>query len=212
MRFTILLPMVISLAVLPNISFAQNKDTLQYKVVQQHQNKPRAPAVNKRVVYKTGAVIRKAPTNGLALRFGGVSFIFNEGLYYRHVNQVYTVVRPPVGLRVSYLPNGYEHIIIKGRPYYFLQGIYYVFDNGDYRVIEEPISDDTDSDSPSQILVQSVETASNTSFQLGKAYDSLPQGAQSVLVNDQQYFKYHDIYFLPQSSGNSVYYLAVKLE
>ncbi|GAC22318.1 hypothetical protein GMES_0003 [Paraglaciecola mesophila KMM 241] len=43
------------------------------------------------------------------------------------------------------------------------------------------------------------------------AYDSLPQGAEPVSQNGQQYFKYRDIYFLPQSSNAGVHYLAVKL-
>ena len=54
------------------------------------------------------------------------------------MKQGYKVVRPPVGLRVSYLPAGYERIVVGSSAYYFSQGIYYVFDNGGYRVIDEP--------------------------------------------------------------------------
>ena len=144
------------------------------------------PVVKKRVVYKTGALVRKAPVNSISLRFGGVSFVFHEGLYYRHVKQGYKVVRPPVGLRVGYLPAGYERIVVKGSAYYFAQGIYYVFDNGGYRVIDEPVY-------------------------LDNTYDT-GVSIESVIQNGQQYFKYYDIYFLPQSSNAGVHYLAVKLD
>ena len=102
-----------------------------------------------------------------------------------------------------------------GSSYYFFQGIYYVYEAGNYRVIDEPASFVTSSNNSSNanvIISQDEVNAENLSFQLGKAYSALPQGAQSVIVNGQQYFKYEDVYFLPQSSNNTVHYLAVKLE
>ena len=107
--------------------------------------------------------------------------------------------------------------MVRGNPLYFSLGIYYVFDNGYYRVIAEPTSDVIYSDNVSHVVAQSIETqqdmsAKSSDFQLGKAYSSLPQGAQSVVVSGQQYFKFRDIYFLAQSSGYSVHYLALKLD
>ena len=227
MKLTMLLPIVMSLVVLPNISAAQSKEALhrdaqnnqvQHKEVKQHKSSHHEPVVvHKRVVYKTGSVMRKAPKNGLTIRFGGASFIVNDGIYYRHLNNGYTVVRPPIGLKVRSLPKGYERIVVRGNPLYFSLGIYYVFDNGYYRVIAEPTSDVIYSDNVSHVVAQSIETqqdmsAKSSGFQLGKAYSSLPQGAQSVVVSGQQYFKFRDIYFLAQSSGNSVHYLALKLD
>tara|TARA_R110002012_G_C11636005_1_gene610199 strand:- start:1086 stop:1799 length:714 start_codon:yes stop_codon:yes gene_type:complete len=232
-----LLPLVISLSALSPLSQAQyknerhngdvvvkmvtdkkvvNKKVLVKKTVV-HAPSVHKPVVKKRVVYKTGALVRKAPVNSISLRFGGVSFVFHEGLYYRHVKQGYKVVRPPVGLRVGYLPAGYERIVVRGSAYYFAQGIYYVFDNGAYRVIDEPayLGDEYVSEDNS-VVANSLEyqpsTANNTGYELGKAYDSLPQGVESVIQNGQQYFKYRDIYFLPQSSNAGVHYLAVKLD
>lgn len=155
---------------LPNISSAQRQPEVHHVMASKH-----APAVkHKRVVYKTGKVVRKAPTNGLPIHFDGVSFIFNNGLYYLHINNGYTVVRPPVGLKVRSLPKGYERIVVRGKPCYFALGIYYVFDNGYYRVIDEPIRDVTYSDSVSQVVSESVETqqgagVNRKNFQLGKA-------------------------------------------
>ncbi|MEH6711773.1 MAG: DUF6515 family protein [Paraglaciecola polaris] len=211
MKLTVLLPVVMTLAVLPNISAAQSREA------HQHRNETHGPVVvHKRVVYKTGAVVRKAPTNSIALRFGGVSFMFNNGLYYRHMNNGYKVVRPPVGLKVRHLPNGYERIVIQSRPYYFAQGIYYVFDNGDYRVIDEPSTQVIYRDSSPVVVSQSIETQNGNASQrfgyvLGNTYDELPSGVQLVSVNKQQYFQYRDIYFIPQSSAGEVRYLAVKL-
>lgn len=232
-----LLPLTVSLMVAPLLGHAQHRDERQ----EQHQNKQHtAPVVvnktvvnkavvnrvatknhmaHKRVVYKTGAVVQRAPAKGVSLRFGGLSFIFHDGLYYRHYKQGYKVVRPPVGLTVRYLPAGYERIVARGRTYYFAQGIYYVFDDGAYRVINEPDDTliyqyDTDNDE-STIVAHSVESqqyANQTSgFVLGKTYGSLPPSANPVTVNGQQYFQYRDIYFLPQSAGGDVRYLALKL-
>lgn len=114
----------------------EHKTVIQKTVVRAP--KVHKPVVKKRVIYKTGALVRKAPVNSISLRFAGVSFVFHDGLYYRHVKQGYKVVRPPVGLRVSYLPAGYKRIVVGSSSYYFSQGIYYVFDNGGYRVIDEP--------------------------------------------------------------------------
>ncbi|XQW85119.1 DUF6515 family protein [Thalassotalea piscium] len=216
MKLIILLPIIISLAAQPTISMAQNKVAPAHKNSKKTPNAhKKLPNAHKRVVYKTGAVLRKKPVNGIALGFGGVSYIFNNGLYYRHLDKGYTVVRPPIGLKISLLPKGYERIIIMGSSYYFFQGIYYVYDAGYYRVIDEPASLVTSSNSSSianVIISQDEGLAENLSFQLGKAYSALPQGAQPVIVNGQQYFKYEDVYFLPQSSNNTVHYLAVKLE
>lgn len=175
---------------------------------------------HKRVVYKTGAVVQRAPAKGVSLRFGGLSFIFHDGLYYRNYKQGYKVVRPPVGLTVRYLPAGYERIVARGLTYYFAQGIYYVFDDGAYRVINEPsdtliYQDDVYNAGGSTIVAHSVESqqyANQTSgFVLGKTYGSLPPSAKLVTVSGQQYFQYRDIYFLPQSTGGDVRYLALKL-
>lgn len=216
MKLIILLPIILSLAAQPTISMAQNKVAPEHKNSQKPTKAYKKPAIaHKRVVYKTGAVLRKKPVNGIALRFGGVSFLFNNGLYYRHLDKGYTVVRPPIGLKISLLPKGYERIIIMGSSYYFFQGIYYVYDAGNYRVIDEPASFVTSSNNSlnaNVIISQDEVIDENLSFQLGKAYSALPQGAQSVIVNGQQYFKYEDVYFLPQSSNNTVHYLAVKLE
>ena len=223
MKLIILLPIILSLAAQPTISMAQNKVAQEHKKSQKPTNAHKKPPnaykkptnAHKRVVYKTGAVLRTQPVNGIALRFGGVSFIFNNGLYYRHLDKGYTVVRPPIGLKISLLPKGYERIIIMGSSYYFFQGIYYVYEAGNYRVIDEPASFVTSSNNSSNanvIISQDEVNAENLSFQLGKAYSALPQGAQSVIINGQQYFKYEDVYFLPQSSNNTVHYLAVKLE
>ena len=198
---------------------AQNSGSAQNKAQPQYPNSRQSPSppanTHNRPVYKAGAVVRQPPPNGLPLIFAGIPFIFNNGIYYRQFDQGYTVVRPPVGLKILYMPNGYEIVVINGQSYYFYQGIYYAFDSGYYRVINEPVANVIYTDSAAPLLVQPVDTlqgsGTQTGFQLGKSYSSLPQGAQSVMVNGQQYFQYADIYFLPQSSGGSVQYIAVKL-
>ncbi|WP_067982131.1 DUF6515 family protein [Neptuniibacter pectenicola] len=210
MKLTILLPIVMSLSVLPTISAAHSKES-SYQSTSYYSAPHKGQITHKRVVYKTGAVVHKVPSSGISLRFGNVSFIFNEGVYYRPVSQGYAVVRPPVGLKVRSLPKGREKVVIKGRGYYVSQGIYYMHDNGYYRVINEPRNDLIYSSHTSAVAEKKGRGARSAGFQLGSTYGSIPQGAKSVTVNGQQYFKYRDVYFLPQSSGRGVHYLAVRL-
>ena len=79
--------------------------------------------------------------------------------------------------------------------------MYYIADNNGYTVVDEP---------PTR-LNQAIRVGNVNDYSLGQTYDSLPQAAQAVIINSQQYFKYGDIYFLPQISGDDIKYLAIKL-
>lgn len=201
-------------AILPQNRAARNKhratrhkQKVRQAIASRNLKHKRDLRFSKRATYRAGTRLHKSPINGRILRFGGLSFIFSSGLYYQHLNNAYTVVRPPIGLKIRYLPNGFERLLIDGKHYYFFQGIYYIAVGAYYQVVEEPFSGTT-----SLSIIQANKEQQNSDFELGQRYSLLPKGAELVIVNEEQYFKYRDIYFLPQSSDSGVDYLAVKLD
>ncbi|MBB1451572.1 MULTISPECIES: DUF6515 family protein [Pseudoalteromonas] len=153
------------------------------------------------VAYRQNRFINHLPRNSASIRFNGISFTFNDGLYYRKAKRGYHVVKPPRGLRINTLPRNYRHFKHHNTTYYTYQNVYYIADNNGYTVVDEP----------STRLNQAIKVGNVNDYSLGQTYDSLPQTAQAVIINSQQYFKYGDIYFLPQISGDDIKYLAIKL-
>nr|WP_176372532.1 hypothetical protein [Pseudoalteromonas sp. A601] len=66
-------------------------------------------------------------------------------------------------------------------------------------------------DAPEVLVNKAVKVESDNSYELGQTYDTLPITAEAVTINEQQYFKYQDIYFLPQINDDEVKYLAINL-
>ncbi|CAM2791441.1 DUF6515 family protein [Pseudoalteromonas distincta] len=153
------------------------------------------------VSYRQNRFINHLPRNSASIRFNGISFTFNDGLYYRKAKRGYHIVTPPRGLRINTLPRNYRHFKHHNITYYTYQNVYYVANNDGYTVVDEP---------PTR-LNQAIKVGNVNNYNLGQTYDSLPQAAQAVIINSQQYFKYGDIYFLPQISGDDIKYLAIKL-
>ncbi|WP_457934091.1 hypothetical protein LOS73_18220 [Pseudoalteromonas sp. SCSIO 43210] len=153
------------------------------------------------VTYRQNRFVNHLPRSSASIRFNGISFTFNDGLYYRKAKRGYHVVKPPRGLRINTLPRNYRHFKHHNTTYYTYQNVYYMADNDGYTVIDEP----------STRLNQAIKVGNVKDYRLGQTYDSLPMAAQAVIINSQQYFKYGDIYFLPQISDDEIKYLAIKL-
>ena len=156
---------------------------------------------NNSVAYRQNRFINHLPRSSASIRFNGISFAFNDGLYYRKAKRGYHVVTPPRGLRINTLPRNYRHFKHHNTTYYTYHNVYYIADNNGYTVVDEP---------PIR-LNQAIKVGNVNDYSLGQTYDSLPQAAQAVIINSQQYFKYDDIYFLPQINGDEIKYLAISL-
>ncbi|GJM25527.1 MAG: hypothetical protein DHS20C16_19420 [Phycisphaerae bacterium] len=65
-----------------------------------------------------------------------------DGVYYRQYDNYYRVVRPPVGVTLAFLPQGYVTVQYGGRPYYRYDNTYYVREivnsQPTYIVVEPP--------------------------------------------------------------------------
>jgi hypothetical protein len=159
--------------------------------------------------YKPGQHIERLPREAKMVTYQGVSYRFADGVYYRNVGRGYQVVRPPVGLVVRSVAPHSRRVIIRDRAYYVAEGVYYQRYGDDYVVVAEPV----DSAQISTTVYDSTQGAEVAveAYELGRQYSSLPAGVQAVTINGAQYFKFGELYFLPQSVDGGVKYLAVKL-
>lgn len=149
--------------------------------------------------HKPGKVIRHIPKNSVSVRFNGAVFNTHNGTYYRKHSRGYREVMPPRGLHIRSLPKYHSRLRHRNNTYYTYKNIYYIAENNGYTVVDTP-----------KIQVNRAIKVNN-SYKLGQFYDSLPTAAKPVTISSVQYFKYDDIYFLPQISGDEIKYLAVKL-
>ena len=70
---------------------------------------------------------------------GSTSYIYSDGIYLQPSGSSYTVVAPPIGAIVTYIPDGCTTITADNTLYYNCSGIYYrpLFENGStvYQVV-----------------------------------------------------------------------------
>ncbi|NMH67006.1 DUF6515 family protein [Shewanella salipaludis] len=137
------------------------------------------------------------PTDSVYIRFGQQHFGFSGGLFYRNSNFGFELVHPPIGLRLGYLPSGYHKFHRHNRDYYVLNQTYYIYhdDSREYEVVDAPVAENI---------------THGDDYQIGGLYRALPRHSRPVTRNGMQYFRFRHWYFLPQSHGNEVKYLALQ--
>ena len=118
------------------------------------------------------------------LAYGG-SYWGNHGYY--HYNQGYynSFYLSRLGYSCGYLPYGYFPFYYGDSQYYFSDGLFYAYDNNQYTVVEPPVG--------AEIAV-------------------LPDKAQSIVINGQQYYEMNGVYYEPytKDDGTVVYQVAGK--
>ena len=193
MKLTFILPALLALsAVSTNTLAASNENSKNHK--SQYKKQQYINRVHKKIV-------RRLPRNSASIRFNGLTFNINNGVYYQRAGKGYRQVRPPKGLRIRSLPRHYSRIRHHNTTYYTYQNVYYIADNEGYTVVEQP-----------KIRVNSAILINNeNNYNLGQSYAALPAMAEPININKQQYFKYDDIYFLPQIQEDTITYLAISL-
>jgi hypothetical protein len=87
-----------------------------------------------------GAAVNDPPPYYDTVYVGSTSYIYSDGVYMQPSGSTYTVVAPPTGAVVTYLPDGCTETQMSGMSYYDCSGIYYqaVFQNGStvYQVVQ----------------------------------------------------------------------------
>lgn len=89
---------------------------------------------------RPGQIVERIPHRYTTIQHSGINFYFDNGIYFKRHKANYIVVRPPVGLRIRYLPDGYSTIHFGRVPYYFYYGVFYSYDSaaGDYVIVNAP--------------------------------------------------------------------------
>ncbi len=81
-----------------------------------------------RRVPRYGTTITQLPARHRVISHHGRRYYFDDGICYRSYGGVYRVVRPPIGVRVTWLPEGYVSVNFGGRLYFRFGNTYYLRD------------------------------------------------------------------------------------
>ena len=87
-----------------------------------------------KVLHKRGTVITKVHHPKVVVH-KGVNFYYANGIWYKPYGRKYVVCRAPIGIRVKYIPRGYQRVRINGVKYYTYNGVWYTKKRGYYTVV-----------------------------------------------------------------------------
>ncbi len=119
------------------------------------------------------------------IAFGGYSYRYCDGVYYRPYNNVYRVCAAPVGIYINVLPFGYRRIVVNDYPYYYYNGTYYEDYEESYRVIAPPV---------------------------GAVVESIPDGYETIVIDGETYYSVDDVQYKPVVVDNGeIWYEVIKV-
>jgi len=136
-----------------------------------------------------GFTPRGATSGGLtyrtAPRIGYGGYWGNHGYYHYNRGYYGSYYLPSIGFTCGYLPYGYYSFYYGDDQYFFNDGLFYQYYNDTYTVVEPPI---------------------------GAEIKSLPEKAQSIVINGEQYYELNGVYYRPvtKDDGTIVYEVAGK--
>lgn len=91
---------------------------------------------------RRGYVVRELPRNFREIRHRNDRYYFNDGIWYRPAVDGFSVIMPPIGLVVPFLPPFYTTIWVGDVPYYYADDVYYRWRPEDRAyVVSEPPPD-----------------------------------------------------------------------
>lgn len=125
---------------------------------------------------------RAAPRVGYG-RGGG--YWGNHGYYHYNRGYYGSYYLPRLGFSIGVLPYGYYPFYYGDFQYYYSDGLFYQYDNNQYTVVEPPV---------------------------GAEVKELPDKAQSIVINGQQYYELNGVYYqaVTKDDGTVVYQVAGK--
>lgn len=124
------------------------------------------------------------PASYLYINFGGLTYRYWDGVFYRPHNKLFVVIAPPPGIFIRVLPVGYRRIIVRDYPYYYYNGTYYDQHEDHYNVIPPPV---------------------------GAVVESLPAGYETVVIDGETYYKVDDTQYKPVVQQNGeIWYEVIK--
>jgi len=95
--------------------------------------RPAVTVVDRRITRPTyrpirwGTTVTRLPERHMISRYGETTYFIADGVYYIRGGRPteYVVVRPPIGVRVAYLPSDAVVVEISRRTYYFYDDVWY---------------------------------------------------------------------------------------
>jgi hypothetical protein len=132
--------------------------------------------------YRPGHVIDRFPDREYRVPYRGLDYFYSGGYWYRPLGPRYVVVEPPRGIRVSYLPEYAEQVLIGGSVLFLAAGSYYAYQEStrDYAVVEPPVG--------TFQLQQQQQVASN-GYDV-EAYPANGQSAEQVNQDGYECYQY----------------------
>jgi len=127
-----------------------------------------------------GFFLSSLAANAVLFSIANQRYYYDDGCYYTPApGGGYSVVPPPTGAVVSYLPEGYETTMVGNDTFYYYGGAFYVNSNQGYQVVDAP---------PGAVVSQ------------------VPVGAVEQTFNDQTLLVYNNVYYAPISQdGQDAY-------
>ena len=91
--------------------------------------------------HRPGYVVDRFPDRNFRVPYRGMDYFYSGGYWYRPLGPRYVVVEPPRGIRVRYLPDYAEQVLIGGSVLFLAAGAYYAYQEStqDYEVVDAPI-------------------------------------------------------------------------
>jgi hypothetical protein len=129
--------------------------------------------------HPNGFFLSSLAANALRFSIANQWYYYADGCYYIPYNGGYSVVPPPIGAVVSYLPDGYETVLVGNDYFYYYGGAFYIAIPQGYQVVQAP---------PGAVVSQ------------------LPVGAVEQDINGETLLVYNNTYYQPISQdGQDAY-------
>lgn len=126
-----------------------------------------------------GFFLSSLAANAIRFSIANQWYYYADGCYYIPYRGGYSVVPPPINAVVSYLPDGYETVLVGNDYFYYYGGAFYISIPQGYQVVQAP---------PGAVVSQ------------------LPDGATEQDMNGQTLLFYNNTYYQPISQdGQDAY-------
>lgn len=146
---------------------------------------PRNPGWRYSYLPRRNSIVASFSFPFATISFGGYSYRYCDGVYYRPYNNVYRVVAPPVGIFINALPFGYSRIYVNSDPYYYYNGTFYDEYEDSYRVVAPPV---------------------------GALVESIPDGYETITIDGETYYSVDNVQYKPViNEDGEIWYQVIKV-
>jgi hypothetical protein len=99
-----------------------------------------------------GHFVNTLPRGRHVVTHGNSRYYFSGGVWYRPYGPRFSVVAPPFGLIVPFLPLYHTTLWVGGIPFYYANDVYYTQSSGGYMVVEQPKGEVVEAPAPEEKL------------------------------------------------------------